>query len=368
MDSTASALQPIGIPNGCSRSRSLPARPLGWVAYRSDPGNGAAAYDVWHNVCRPVFDVRPRESATNFTSAFKFCDIGGLIFNETQYSAVTFHRTARHVRRSDENHFALHLLLRGRETGWAGTHGEHSVAMAPDRIVLHDWGQAFVSVSDATHQISVAIPRELIANRNLFFRKNPVVSWTLSSAPGSLLAHALVGVWRALPALNAADAPAVAQGFLGLLNGLLAQPGGLPSGRATGELMKSWLRRHARQPGCNPDWLAREFPHSRASIYRLFQEVGGVEAYIREQRLTGSYVDLATGKLREQSIAQFARSWGYTDPGHFHRAFKKRFGLTPGDVAAMSAAAANGDPRPAGNVPGLQGSLTQLHRWFRLHR
>lgn len=358
----------MGILTGRARPPRLPARPLDWVAYRGDPGNGPAAYDVWHNVCRPVFEVRPRESAANFTSAFKFCDIGGLIFNETQYSAVTFHRTARHVRRSDENHFALHLLLRGRETGWAGTHGEHSVAMAPDRIVLHDWGQPFVSMAEATHQISAAIPRECIANRDLFYRKNPVVSWALSSAPGSLLAHALVGIWRGLPALNATDAPAVAQGFLGLLNGLLAQPGGLPSEHATGELMKSWLRRHARLPGCNPDWLAREFPHSRASIYRLFQDVGGVEAYIREQRLTGSYIALAAGKPRDQTIAQFARSWGYADPGHFHRAFKKRFGLTPGDLAAMSAAPATRGSQLAANVPGLQGSVAQLHRWFRLHR
>lgn len=334
------------------------------VAYDHDTDEGEAAFEVWQEACRPFLEVSPREPASDFKTRFEFYDVGGLTFNFVQYSAASYRRTSRHLQRTNDDAFVLHLLLHGKEVGVAGRKGGQAFHMAPDRIVLHDWGQTYASTTDASEQISVAIPRHFIERHDLLYRKDPVISWSLSSTPGRLLSSTLIGVWRGLPTLTAQDAPAVAAGFLGLLNGVLGQPDSLPSDHASYALMKTWLRQNLANPGLRPADLVKQFPHSRASVYRLFAKVGGVEAFIREERLIACYWQLAHGSLKVRSVADLACSYGYPDPGHFHRAFKRRFEMTPGDVARLHA-----DPAP-GNVPTarakthLQGDMSDLHRWI----
>jgi AraC-like DNA-binding protein len=334
------------------------------VAYVHESDQGEAAFAVWHEACRPVLEVSPREPASEFRTRFEFYDVGGLIFNCAQYSAATYRRTSRHLRRTDDDAFVLHLLLRGKEVGVAGRKGGQAFRMGPDRIVLHDWGHAYVSSADATEQISVAVPRHFIERHDVLYRGDPVISWSLSSAPGRLLASALIGVWRGLPTLTTQGAPSVAAGFLGLLNGLLGQPGSLPSDHASCAMMKTWLRRNLGNPGLGPADLVKQFPHSRASIYRLFAKVGGVQAFIREERLSACYWQLAHGALKVRSIADLAHSYGYTDPGHFHRAFKRRFGMTPGDVAKLNVGPTEEIVPSARVNTRLQGDMSDLHRWL----
>jgi len=174
----------------------------------------------------------------------------------------------------------------------------------------------------------------------------------------------LIGVWRGLPSLTPQDAPSVAAGFLGLLNGVLGQPDSLPSDRASYAMMKTWLRRNLANPGLGPADLVEQFPHSRASIYRFFAKVGGVEAFIREERLIACYWQLANGDLNGRSVRDLARSYGYADSGHFHRAFKRRFEMTPGDVARLHADPAHGNVPTARANTHLQGDMSDLHRWL----
>jgi len=350
----------------CARAGSLARHgvSLPRVAYDHNTDKGEAAFEVWQEACRPVLEVDPLEPASDFKTKFEFYDVDGLVFNFVQYSAASYRRTSRHLRRTNDDAFVLHLLLRGKEVGVAGRKGGQAFRMGPDRIVLHDWGQTYASTTDATEQISVAIPRHFIERHDLLYRKDPVISWSLSSGPGRLLSSALIGVWRGLPTLTTQDAPSVAAGFLGLLNGVLGQPDSLPSDHASYAMMKTWLRRNLANPGLGPADLVEQFPHSRASVYRLFAKAGGVEAFIREERLIACYWQLAHGALKVRSTAELAYSYGYTDPSHFHRAFKRRFEMTPGDVARL-----HEDPAP-GIVPTacanthLEGDMSDLHRWL----
>ena len=344
-----------------------PARPavsLQRVSYDQETHEGEAAFEVWQEACRPVLQVSPREPASDFKTKFEFYDVAGLIFNHVQYSAASYRRTSQHLRRTNDDAFVLHLLLRGNEVGVAGRKGGQAFRMGPDRIVLHDWGQTYASTADATEQISVAIPRHFIERHDLLYRRDPVISWSLSSAPGRLLSSALIGVWRGLPTLTTEEAPSVAAGFLGLLNGILGQPDSLPSDHASYAMMKAWLRRNLGQPGLGPTDLVKQFPHSRASVYRLFAKVGGVQAFIREERLIACYWQLAHGDLNGRNVRDLACSYGYPDPGHFHRAFKRRFGMTPGEVARSHADSTQVMATPPDVNTHLQGDMSDLHRWL----
>lgn len=51
--------------------------------------------------------------------------------------------------------------------------------------------------------------------------------------------------------------------------------------------------------------------------------------YIRERRLQQCQQSLRDHLLAHRSVIEIAASWGFTDPCHFSRAYKSRFGIAP---------------------------------------
>jgi AraC-like DNA-binding protein len=72
----------------------------------------------------------------------------------------------------------------------------------------------------------------------------------------------------------------------------------------------------------------------RATLYRLFEHEGGVEAYIRNRRLRAAAFDLV--KHTELSITEVAYSLGFKNLPDFTRAFKRAYDLSPSDLRATS--------------------------------
>ena len=194
-----------------------------------------------------------------------------------------------------------------------------------------------------------------------------MASWNLATPQGMVLGNAVFSLWRALPRATADDAPALASGFLGLLNGLLS-PRCIPAAagtldRANLEAMKTFLRQRLGNADLGVEDLLRAFHQSRASIYRLFQAEGGVRAFIQERRLLAVLCDLQAAGRRPRPIWRVALKWGFRDAAYFHRAFKRRFGVTPGEIVALGRKAA---VSPATDCPctGVAGNISDLHRWI----
>ena len=85
-------------------------------------------------------------------------------------------------------------------------------------------------------------------------------------------------------------------------------------------------------PELGPDSLCQAFRLSRTQLYRLFEPLGGVAAYIQARRLVRAHADLADPGKAPGKIYEIAYRWGLVSEAHFSRAFRRAFGLTPGDV------------------------------------
>lgn len=83
------------------------------------------------------------------------------------------------------------------------------------------------------------------------------------------------------------------------------------------------------QPWLNAEYLAAMLNMSRSSLYRLFASEGGVQRYIRHERLTAASVAL-TGSTA--TIGEIAARFQFTDTAHFARAFRAVFGMTPREL------------------------------------
>lgn len=83
--------------------------------------------------------------------------------------------------------------------------------------------------------------------------------------------------------------------------------------------------------------IARELGISKRLVHRLFatrQTQYG--AYLRTRRLERAREELANHRLAHLSVSEIAFRNGFNDPSHFSRAFRERFGATPGGYRAAA--------------------------------
>ena len=78
--------------------------------------------------------------------------------------------------------------------------------------------------------------------------------------------------------------------------------------------------------------LAAVFGLSCASLYRLFEPVGGVASFIRERRLARAHQELTTPGLQNRRIGPIAYQAGFHSIAAFNRAFRATYGETPRNV------------------------------------
>lgn len=60
-----------------------------------------------------------------------------------------------------------------------------------------------------------------------------------------------------------------------------------------------------------------------------------VSSWVRERRLERCRRDLEDPALQHETVAALAARWGFTEPTHFSRAFKRQFGVSPRQARAL---------------------------------
>jgi AraC-like DNA-binding protein len=103
--------------------------------------------------------------------------------------------------------------------------------------------------------------------------------------------------------------------------------------------------------------LAATFGLSRASLYRLFEPVGGVASFIRERRLARAHDELSAPGFQDRRIGPIAYQVGFQSIATFNRAFLAAYGDTPRNLRKQKAGCA----RPTKAQPEELGILA---RWL----
>lgn len=115
------------------------------------------------------------------------------------------------------------------------------------------------------------------------------------------------------------------------------------SGEGDGALRGSlWSRRQRieryisesiENPRLNPSMIAAACNVSLRALHDLFARSDAtVMQYVLATRLRLAYARLSDRSLRGRTIGEIATGCGFVDAAHFSRAFKARYGKTPGEV------------------------------------
>lgn len=100
--------------------------------------------------------------------------------------------------------------------------------------------------------------------------------------------------------------------------------------------MKAAIERRLTDPDLGPQTLLDEFGITRSTLYRAFEPLGGVSAYISERRLRYAFRQMTNPAQKDLRLSQLAFELGFAHASAFTRSFKAQFGLTPKDVRTLA--------------------------------
>ena len=239
----------------------------------------------------------------------------------------------------------------------------HPFRMCDDTIVLRDLSHPFETLGYAEDIMGFFIPRYRIQNSDWLERQAPVVTFSASSPNGRILRNTMQSVLDLLPNLPQSAAEGVTAGVIGLLNGLLTTEekqfdNNPQTDEACLDTMKKYLQERLADPKLSASTLTESFHCSRATVYRLFADEGGVAAYIRQQRLSRCYKDLSRTGKRQGAVQKIAERRGFQDPYHFSRLFKRTFGVAPSEIIG------SGLLHHGATIQGTESTGAPFHSWL----
>lgn len=287
------------------------------------------ALDFWRDRFGRLNDVVPAPGAP-FAARVDYWRVGRFALANTKSSPARLVRTRAHARRDGFDHWVLRVSRRGVVRSRAG---DRAYVSRPGDLVLERLSDPYEDCWDADEWVGVmlapgvypAIDRGLAA----------LPSGPVPGVRAALLADYLLALDRRLPSMTEADVEAVAEATHALIAALApdgAPDGALEPGRralAARVRVEQVIRANLASARLDSRRIAALAGISRSTLYRLFEDEGGVAAHVRRIRLDAVRAALADPARRGETVAALAASAGFHCPASFSRAFRNRFGVPP---------------------------------------
>jgi AraC-like DNA-binding protein len=314
-------------------------------------------FEQWRWGVSPMFDLDvPRSELPYFYLNAEGQYFGDVAISRTRSTASLFARGPRVIARAGLDSITVMVYTDGRHRFVAG--GTDTIVETGD-IVMFDFTRPIDIAASNYTNMSLTIPRRLLEPlvgrmdrlHGLVLRRSAPMHGLLLGYMSELIVHD--------GSLTASAAEQISEATVRIVAAAAeSASGGRTSGAPPGSIVariRAEIEAQLGNPALDPDWLAEKFGMSRATLYRLFQEYGGVRHHIQVCRLLQAYRALARGK--SERIGVIAERLGFPDQAAFSRAFRSAYGLSPREVADI---AQNRDLPP----PNTSVGFVQLNRWI----
>jgi len=302
------------------------------------PADAPDSFAKFQIVVRPMFDVARLREDLPFFARSSITFLPDVLLSHARTSASRFDRNQRAIARSGIDDILVTVYLSGSFT--SEVDGRVSVVEA-NEIAFFDLTRPFsIESRQPIHNIALHIPRRRLAA--LMPAMTDIHGFVLRQGATKqlLLAHLRACVEEA-PRISTAESQAVSDATLQLvvagLQSAKRQAAGSAAhvGLASLTDMTDFIEEQLGRADLGPEVLADEFSLSRATLYRLFEPLGGVAAFILDRRLNRALQAITAPHAAHLRLKQLAHELGFAHPTSFTRAFKKRFGMPPHEVRAL---------------------------------
>lgn len=277
----------------------------------------------------------------DFSGELKSVRRGSFFFYDMCYSGMRLWRRPVDVAKMDTELFALSLTLPSSRL--QVERDGQALELLGGRTYLFNHAATYRTQPPSAYKTrSIAFPGSLLRQRV----RDPRSFYALAECITSSGALGLINAFADHFAQGAADwsndeVAALSDQFLDLLalfltTGNSAVAGSESSMRA-GHRQRALrhIRVHAGDPELSPGRVAQACGISLGYLHEVFRGLDrGVEETIFEERLELAHRLLSDQRRKRMPIQILAYEAGFNDPAHFSRRFKRRFGVTPGELRA----------------------------------
>jgi AraC-like DNA-binding protein len=311
-----------------------------------------------------ICDVVPLTTEDDFHVTTVTMMTRNALLVDTRATDQEYDRTPAHVARGAMDHFQITLCVEG-EMRFSS--GRREVTMGPGAICLIDMAQPNRTVlrggGSRTRLMAIILQRAMLAPR-LAHPDSATATLLPSNHPHTRLLASHYAALTLPPEPEAGSAEATIDAIADIVAAAAGGTADIAAGveRAERHLYLAVIKRriadNLETDALTADELCRHFQISRATLYRLFEADGGLSHYVREQRLNLAFRQLISPSAEDTRLIDLAVGMRFSSDSTFIRAFRRKFGLTPGELREL----ADNWLRETGAVPTIDTVLHQLAR------
>ena len=289
---------------------------------------------IWHETMSSVFEsALPADGPGEFQADLTIWHLGDLLVSRTFIGEQSFSRSLAKARRDDLDHYLVQFYCDG---GYEGQAAGNDFRVKAGDVSIIDLARATHTHALASHTTTLVVPRHLIATQS-----KDLHGLVLRGACGKLLADHLQALTQRLPGSTLSEAPAISSGTVNMISAMLAPTvDNLEMASETvadtlRERAKNYIERQLTTPNLSPDSIGKAIGISRPTLYRIFENYGGVASFIMSRRLEHVRRQLRDPTERRR-IGELSEAVGFRDSVSFIRAFKRVYSMTPRDYREAS--------------------------------
>lgn len=328
------------------------------------PGRGVDALRQLRAMTADICDVVPLTTEDDFHVTTVTMMTRNALLVDTRATDQEYDRTPAHVARGAMDHFQITLCVEG-EMRFSS--GRREVTMGPGAICLIDMAQPNRTVlrggGSRARLMAIILQRAMLAPR-LAHPDSATATLLPSNHPHTRLLASHYAALTLPPEPEAGSAEATIDAIADIVAAAAGGTADIAAGveRAERHLYLAMIKRriadNLETDALTADELCRHFQISRATLYRLFEADGGLSHYVREQRLNLAFRQLISPSAEDTRLIDLAVGMRFSSDSTFIRAFRRKFGLTPGELREL----ADNWLRETGAVPTIDTVLHQLAR------
>lgn len=271
-----------------------------------------------------------------FTGTLDSFTLGEVSLSLLRSAPLRYRRLASHLSADAEENYLLTVPVKASiEFSQRG----RTTVCTPDSFTLERSGEPYEFSYDDPNELRVLkIPAVALGRRVGAPDRLCAVRFDAAGGAGALFADYLGIAARHAPTLGGGSSGVLSSQLLDLLAIVLegaAEVGDSDETSVQGAHLRRiehHIRTHLRDPDLTPATIAAATGVSLRYLHKLFRNSERTVAeFVRELRLQACREALVFGDPRT-AIGAIAYEWGFSDQAHFTRAFKRRFGVSPGEA------------------------------------
>lgn len=295
-------------------------------------------FRAWRDAINVIFDTQNSDHAEKgFHTSVDGYLCGDVVLGMIETGAQRYDRSKSKLGRDGQDEYLLQFYLDGK----CGPRNKGADTCArPGDLFIVDAAQPLATETTRSEFLNLVVPRRLLAP--LLRTPDELSMHVLNGQQGTvaLLRDHLLALYRRAGQLTTADAQSILPATLHLAAAAVNSAVTEENAQSFRACLFGSICRHLNDRltdlELTPEKVAFQFGISRATLYRMFENEGGFVNYLRRQRLRRCHEILTDASRRDQSIAEIAQIYGFSNPANFTRAFRQAAGISPREARMLA--------------------------------